>query len=45
MVFLSAIFTWSKDDSEDLSATTRVLDKRLKNAEELMLNFGLTNLK
>jgi hypothetical protein len=45
MVFLSAIFTWSKDDSEDLSATTRVLDKRLKNAEELMLNFGLPNLK
>ena len=43
MIFLSAIFTWSRDDSEDLSATTRVLDKRLKNAEELMLNFGLTN--
>ncbi|MBT4355692.1 MAG: hypothetical protein HOD13_14120 [Rhodospirillaceae bacterium] len=45
MVFLSAICTWSRDDSEDLSATTRVLDKRLKNVEELMLNFGLTNSK
>ena len=45
MVFLSAMCTWSRDDSEDLSATTRVLDKRLKNVEELMLNFGLTNSK
>ena len=45
MVFLSAICTWSRDNSEDLSATTRVLDKRLKNVEELMLNFGLTNSK
>ena len=45
MIFLGGVYTWSKDNSEDLSATTRVLDKRLKQADNIISNFGLIDLK
>ena len=45
VIFLSGICTWSRDNSEDLSATTRALDERLKQAENIILDLGLTNLK
>ena len=45
VIFLSGVCTWSKDNSEDLSATTRALDERLKQAENIILDLGLTNLK
>ena len=45
MIFLGGVYTWSKDNSEDLSATTRVLDERLKQADNIISNFGLIHLK
>ena len=45
MIFLGGVYTWSKDNSEDLSATTRVLDERLKQADNIISNFGLIDLK
>ena len=45
IIFLSGVCTWSKDNSEDLSATTRVLDERLKQTENIISNFGLIDLK
>ena len=45
VIFLSGVCTWSKDNSEDLSATTRVLDERLKQTENIISNFGLIDLK
>ena len=45
IIFLSGVCTWSKDNSEDLSATTRVLDERLKQADNIISNFGLIDLK
>lgn len=45
VIFLSGVCTWSKDNSEDLSATTRTLDERLKQAENIILGLGLTDLK
>ena len=45
VIFLSGVCTWSKDNSEDLSATTRTLDERLKQAETIILDLGLTDLK
>ena len=45
IIFLSGVCTWSKDYSEDLSATTRALDERLKQTENIISNFGLVDLK
>jgi hypothetical protein len=45
MIFLSGVCTWSKDNSEDLSATTRILDERLKQTENIISNLGLIDLK
>ena len=45
MIFMSGVCTWSKDNSEDLSATTRILDERLKQTENIISNLGLIDLK
>ena len=45
IIFLSGVCTWSKDNSEDLSATTRVLDERLKQTETIISDLGLIDLK
>ena len=45
IIFLSGVCTWSKDNSEDLSATTRVLDERLKQTESIISDLGLIDLK
>ena len=45
VIFLSGVCTWSKDNSEDLSATTRVLDERLKQTESIISDLGLIDLK
>ena len=45
VIFLSGVCTWSKDNSEDLSATTRVLDERLKQTETIISDLGLIDLK
>ena len=45
MIFMSGVCAWAKDNSEDLSATTRILDERLKQTENIISNFGLIDLK
>lgn len=45
MIFMSGVCTWSKDNSEDLSATIRILDERLKQTENIISNLGLIDLK
>jgi len=45
MIFMSGVCTWSKDNSEDLSSTTRILDERLKQTENIISNLGLIDLK
>lgn len=45
MIFMSGVCTWSKDNSEDLSATTRILDERLKQTENIISNLGIIDLK
>ena len=45
VIFMSGVCTWSKDNSEDLSATTRILDERLKQTENIISNLGLIDLK
>ena len=45
VIFLSGVCAWSKDNSEDLSATTRALDERLKQTENVILDLGLIDLK
>ena len=42
-VFLAGLYAWSRDDSEDLSLTLSVLDKRLKQAENFLVAVGLTD--
>jgi hypothetical protein len=39
---LSALRTWLDDDSADLSATMKALDRGLARAEEIALSIGLT---
>ena len=45
MIFMSGVCAWAKDNSEDLSATTRILDERLKQTENIISNLGLIDLK
>ena len=45
MIFLGGVCAWAKDNSEDLSATTRILDERLKQTENIISNLGLIDLK
>ena len=45
MIFMSGVCAWAKDNSEDLSATTRILDERLKQTEKIISNLGLIDLK
>ena len=45
MIFMSGVCAWAKDYSEDLSATTRILDERLKQTENIISNLGLIDLK
>ena len=40
-VFLFGMRTWSKEESSDITATTRILDDRLKRAESLAKSLGL----
>ena len=40
-VYLSALRTWLDDDSSDLSATMKALDRGLARAEEVALSMGL----
>ncbi|MEC8387541.1 MAG: TetR family transcriptional regulator [Pseudomonadota bacterium] len=40
-VYLSALRTWLDDDSADLSATMKALDRGLARAEEIALSIGL----
>ena len=40
-VYLSALRTWLDDDSADLSATMKALDRGLAHAEEIALSIGL----
>ena len=41
MIFLDALPVWIKDDSDDLSATARRLDERLRQAEWIIKTAGL----
>ena len=43
VVFLAGLYAWSGDDSEDLSVTLSILDKRLKQAENYIVTVGLTD--
>ena len=43
VVFLAGLYAWSRDDSEDLSVTLSILDKRLKQAENYIVTVGLTD--
>ena len=45
MIFMSGVCAWAKDNSEDLSATTRILDERLKQTENIISKLGLIDLK
>ena len=45
VIFMSGVCAWSKDNSVDLSATTRILDERLKQTENIISNLGLIDLK
>ena len=45
MIFMSGVCAWAEDNSEDLSATTRILDERLKQTENIISNLGLIDLK
>jgi ubiquinone biosynthesis protein COQ9 len=45
IIFMSGVCAWAKDNSEDLSATTRILDERLKQTENIISNLGLIDLK
>ena len=42
-VFLSGMRTWSKEEGSDTTATTRILDDRLKWAESLAKSLGLVS--
>ena len=45
IIFMSGVCAWAKDNSEDLSATTRILDERLKQTENIISNLGLIDLQ
>ena len=41
--FLFGMRTWSKEEGSDITATTRILDDRLKWAESLAKSLGLVS--
>ena len=45
VVFLFGMRTWSKEEGRDITATTRILDDRLKWAESLATSLGMVEEK
>ena len=45
VVFLFGMRTWSKEEGRDITATTRILDDRLKWAESLAISLGMVEEK